>query len=216
MKNQILRQLKTINSLSVNTALWVFEKSFSNFYHSIAKLSLEQIDNLILGLHNQEMEQYWNNQKKMKYPHIFFYGLLCHYKFKTLQEKNYQRESFKGIFIPNSKINFYKHTFVVNKITKYVLSLPFDEGVAFLGELIGAWMLTCPEAIIRSEKNVEKIGERRVGKETTDWEVPIIWIKQIYPNNESGKTKDKEIQLLYVLDFFLHFTFANYDENNTY
>jgi len=99
--------------------------------------------------------------------------MLWHYKFKTLQEKNYQRESSEGVETPNSKDDFYKYTSIAQQISDHVSSLPFDEGVAFLGELIDSWMLTCPEAIIRSENNVEGVGKWRVGKETTDWEVPV-------------------------------------------
>jgi hypothetical protein len=215
MKNQILQQLKTINSLSVNTALWVFRRSFDNYYQSVSKLKLEVIDNWVKSLNSPDIEKDWLQQKQRKYPLLFIYGMLEHYKYKTLQEKNYQRENLKSIFIPNSKIDFYKHTSVVKQVTKHVLSLPFDEGISFLGELIGTWMITCPEVIVRSENNVKKIGEWRVGKETADWEVPIDWIKLINSNDESGKVNDKEFQLLYVLDFLLHFSFDDYDEANT-
>ena len=215
MDNPIHKRLESLNSLSVNTALWAFRKSFDDFYSRASKLPLEQIDNWVKRLHNQDIEQSWARQKQLKYPHLFIYGMLWHYKFKTLREKKYQRESSEGVEIPSSKNDFHKHVAVVEKITKYVETLSFDEGVAFLGELIGAWMLTCPEAVIRSDNNVEEVGKWQVGKETTDWEVPIPWIKWIDSNNAKERVRDKETQRLFVLDFLLHFTFDDYDTANT-
>jgi hypothetical protein len=215
MKNQILQQLKTINSLSVNTALWVFRKSFDHYYQGVSKLPLEEIDRWVRHLNSQDIEKDWLQQRQRKYPHLFIYGMLGYYKYKTLREKKHQREHLKSIFIPNSKMDFYKHEAVVRQITKHVPSLPFDEGVSFLGELMGTWMITCPEVIVRSENNVRKIGEWAAGKKTEDWEVPTAWLKLINSGDDGGKVNDKEIQLLYVLDFLLHFSFDEYDEANT-
>ena len=144
MDNEILKQLEPINSLSVNTALWVFRKSFDDFYTKVSALPLEQIDTWVKSLHNQDVEQSWTRQKQMKYPHLFIYGMLWHYKFQTLQEKKYRRESSEGVEIPSSKNDFYKHASIAKQITRHVSFRSFDKGVAFLGELIGAWMLTCP------------------------------------------------------------------------
>jgi hypothetical protein len=215
MENPILKQLEPINSLSVNTALWVFRKSFDDFYTKASVLPLEEIDDWVKGFNNQEIKQAWTDQKQRKYPHLFIYGMLWHYKYKTLQEKQYQRESSRHIKAPNSKKDWHKHAFIVEQIAESVLFLPFNDGVAFLGELIGAWMLTCPEAVIRSENNVENVGKWQVGKETTDWDVPIPWIKVIYSGDAREMVRDKEMQLLFVLDFLLHFTFDDYDTGNT-
>jgi hypothetical protein len=216
MENPILEQLKPITSLSVNSALWVFRKSFDDFYGEVLKLPLEQIDDWVERLHNQDIEQKWARQKQTEHPHLFVYGMLWHYKLKTLQEKNYQRASSKNIEIPISKNDFYKHKYIAKQITEYVSSLPFYESVAFLGELIGAWMLTCPETIIRSENNVEKVGKWQVGEEITDWEVPISWIEWIYADNVDQRVRENETQLLFVLDFLLHFAFDDYDTANTF
>ena len=215
MENPILKRLEPINYLSVNTALWVFRKSFDDFYANVSKLPLEEIDHWVKGFHDQEIAQAWARQKQMKYPHLFIYGMLWHYKYKTLQEKIYQRGSSNGVKIPNSKNDWHKHTSIAEQIAEFLLSLPFDEGVAHLGELIGAWILTCPEAIIRSENNVEDVGKWQVGQQTVDWEVPIAWIKRIYSGNAHEMARDKEMQLLFVLDFLLHFTFGDYDTANT-
>jgi hypothetical protein len=214
MDDQILQELKTINSLSVNTALWVFRRSFDNFYHSVSELPLAQIDEWVASLKNQDLERDWICQRQMKYPHIFIYGILWYYKYETLREGIYQRESSENVPIPISTKNFDKHISISEKITRYVLPLPFYEGVAFLGELIGTWMLTCPEVIIRSETNIERVGKWQGGRETADWEVPPDWINQIYSSNSRGNTKN-EMQLLFTLDFLLHSAFDDYDMGNT-
>jgi hypothetical protein len=139
--------------------------------------------------------------------------MLWHYKFQTMQEKKYQRENSTSVRIP--KNDFYKYTSIAKQITEYVSSLSFAEGVAFLGELIGAWVLTCPEVIVRSDNNIEDIGERRTGKKGTDWEVPVEWIKWSYSGDAREKVRDKETQLMYVLDFLLHLAFNDYDTANT-
>lgn len=215
MENPLLKRLQSINSLSVNTALWVFRKSFDDFYSKASKLSLKQIDDWVKRLDIQDIEENWARQKQRKYPHLFVYAMLWYYKYKTLQEKNYQRESSEVVEIPNDKNDFDKYNSIAQQIGEHVLSLPFNEGVAFLGELIGTWMLTCPESIIRSDNNVEHVGKWQVGNETTDWDVPVSWIEWIYSDNVSEKVIDKETQLLYVLDFLLHFAFDDYDTANT-
>ena len=214
MDEQILQELKSINSLSVNTALWVFRRSFDNFYHSISKLPLEQIGDWVKSLNNQDLGRDWVRQSQMKYPHLFLYGMLWYYKFETLKEKSYQRESSENVPIPVSTKDFGRHKSIAEQITQDVLSLPFYEGVAFLGRLIGAWMLTCPEVIVRNETNIEQVGKWQVGRETADWEIPPEWISQIYSSNSTEKTRE-EMQLLFTLDFLLHFAFDDYDTGNT-
>lgn len=214
MENPIIREhLKTINSLSPNTALWVFIKAFGDFYGKASKLPLEQIDHWVKEFKDPKIQQDWSRQRRRKYPHIFIYWMLWHYKFQTMQEKKYQRDNSTGVRIPKS--DWHKYTSTAQQITKYVSSLSFAEGVAFLGELIGAWVLTCPEVIVRSDNYVERIGERRTGKKGTDWEVPVEWIKWSYAGDAREKVSDKETQLMYVLDFLLYFAFNDYDTANT-
>lgn len=203
MENPILKYLEPINSLNVNNALWVFSNSFNDFYGKAPNLSLEQIDNWIKEFHDQRIEQDWSSHERRKYPNLFIYWMLSHYKFQTLREKKYHRENSVGIKTPNTKNDFHKRTSVAEQITKYASSLPFDAGVAFLGELMGAWVLTCPEAIIRSKNYIDNISAWRVIRQTTDWEVPMYWIKRSYSGDASEKVRDNETQLMFVLDFFL-------------
>jgi hypothetical protein len=213
MENPILQMLKPINFLSVNTATWVFRRSFDDFYGSVRNMPLERIDDWITNLQNPYLMQGWVLQRQMAYPHLFFYGMLRGYQYEVLKENKYQRDSLEGITAPDSNNDFEKQTLIVKQVTDHVLSLPFDEGVAFLGKMIGTWMLTCPEVIIRSENNVEAIGERRVGKLTTNWRVPRLWIKGVYSGSQN-KSTGRELQLLYVLDFFIHWAFEDYDMAN--
>jgi hypothetical protein len=216
MENQILQELKAVNSLGVNDALLVFRRSFDNLFHSLLNLPLEQIDLWVKSLDNRAIEQHWTRQRQMKHPHLFVYGMLWHYQLETLKERTYQRESSENALMLISINDFEKHKFIVAQITRYVLSLPFYEGVAFMGKLMGAWMLTCPEVIIRSENNIEHIGKQQVGKETVNWEVPLPWIRQICPDDLTEMARDKEMQLLFVLDYLLHLAFDDYDVENTF
>jgi hypothetical protein len=138
MENQFEKYLKTLNALSVNTTVWVFRRSFDNFYGSIKKISLEQIDNWVVNLHSQNIEHSWDQQRQMTHPHIFFYGMLQGHKYETLNEKSYTRISSDNIIIPNSERYFNKYPIIAKKISKYILSLDFHEGFTFLGKLIGA------------------------------------------------------------------------------
>ena len=214
MVDHILQELKIVNTLSVNTALWVFRRGFDILYSSASTLPLEQIDEWVNESNILELEQYWRRQIQRKYPHLFLYGMLWYYKFDILKKAPYQRESSENVLIPNSKKDYGDHRPVVEHIIQNILPLPFYESIAFLGRLIGGWMLTCPEAIIRSEHKVEEIGEWQTRKKTTDWEVPIPWICTIYPGDPTAKVRDKEVQLLFVLDSCLHFAFDDYDMAN--
>lgn len=197
----------------MNSTIWVFRKSFADFYASVRNMPLEHIDEWIASLQDPSLTQSWVIQRQRIYPHLFFYGMLRDYQYEMLRENECQRDSSEGLTAPDSNNDFDRHIPIAKQVTDHVLSLPFDEGVAFLGKMLGAWMLTCPEVIIRSENNVEFIGERRVGKQTTNWKVPKSWIKGVYLDNQNKPT-EKEIQLLYVLDFFIHWAFEDYDMAN--
>ena len=140
--------------------------------------------------------------------------MLYHYQRKTLIEREYQREGFDGKFVPNSKTDFDQHKYLVDRITRYVENISFFDGVKFLGQLIGAWMLSCPATIICSENNLEQVGKWQTGKETADWEVPAQWIRQITSGDIRDLTTDTEMKLMFTLDFMLHFAFSDYDSGN--
>src|SRR5262245_7703066 len=112
MENNIEQYLTVLNTLSVNTAIWVFISCFGEFYTDASQLSLDEIDNWVKDLHNQNIEEAWNSQKQMKYPHLFIYGMLWHYKYDTLKERRYQREHSENVVIPNSKKDLNRHTYI--------------------------------------------------------------------------------------------------------
>jgi hypothetical protein len=99
----------------------------------------------------------------------------------------------------------------VELISNYVSPLSFADGFIYLGTLAGAWMLTCPQAIVRRGKHIEEVGKWQVGEETADWTVPDEWRKVIYPD---GGIDEAEIQLVFVLDFLHNVIFDDFNTAN--
>jgi len=208
--------LEALNSLSVNSALWALRTAFNSFFSKASQLPLESIDSWVTSLDNHSIEARWNFQKQMKRPHLFLYAMFGYFKLRTLREDTYRRMGSKRTTTQERKDDFDRHLPIANLISQLVLPLPFYEGVAILGQLAGAWMMTCPESTIRSEHSIEHVGKWLTGHETTEWNVPSAWFEMYDPENDlRSKFPATELKLLYTLDFWLNLAFEDYDVNNT-
>ena len=79
------------------------------------------------------------------------------------------------------------------------------DGVIFLGNLMGAWMLSCPRIVILSDTNSMQIGQP-----------PEIWLNSIYPNGLWKGESSDELNLLYKLDYRLYYTFEDLESHNSF
>ena len=211
MENQIRKCLEIVQPLSVNSALWVIRRSFDNYFQGVFEIPLKEVDIWVKSINDENIKEYWTYQSQMKRPRLFFYGMYLRQKDKVLRERKYQRGKRARCGAYQRQISYKKQEKIVEQIYKAVMPLSFSDGFIFLGNVAGAWMLTCPEEIIRSERNVEKVGEWQVGEETAEWTVRDDWRKGIYPH---GGIDEDEMQLVFVLDFLHNFAFDDYNTAN--
>jgi hypothetical protein len=128
---------------------------------------------------------------------------MWHFRNKTLHESLYHRQDSA-----EKAINRPEHTDVddiVNVINQGLSQFsPFD-GVAFLGELMGAWMLTCPRELILCGKN-----------ETKDWRPNQVWIRSVFPDSLAEDVSADELEILYISDYYLYYAFWDLASYNVY
>lgn len=187
-------------SVGVNNSLLVFRHCFSFLSYSFAKVTIEQLDNWIRQLENSKIDSLWLQQRKMKRPDFILYFAIWHFRDKTLHDKKYFRDASDIL----SETNYDKVTDITNQINREFDELTAFEGVAFLGNLIGAWMLSCPKKLILNETTFRE-----------NWQLNESWIKSVFPENLGKGEASEELELLYRLDTLLYYTFEDVESRNT-
>lgn len=197
MKNTIAALLKSLNSVGVESSLSIFRNCFYSLSFSFKELSVEQLENWIKQLKSPKLNEIWSRQKEI-YPSFILYFAMWHFRDKVIQEKGYSREVLGKQNIPD--INAARVEEITTKINQEIIKLSTFEGVAFLGSLIGAWMLSCPKVSILSASSSMPNSQPNG-----------IWIKSVFPDT-LGKD---ELELLYRLDYWLYCTFEDWEVHNT-
>lgn len=202
MKNDIEIYLKDLNMVGVNSSVLIFRNCFGFLSHAFGSLTIAQLDNWIQQLGRPNLESRWAQQKEMKYPSFILYFAMWHFRDKILHEKEYSRWSAEKQK-PLSK-SFDSTNEITKKISRNIDELTVFEGVEFLGNLIGAWMLTCPK---------EKVSEI---SSPPNSEPSETWIKSVFSGGFISDTSKDELQLLYNLDYYLYLAFEDVEARNTF
>ncbi len=202
MKNINSFYIKRLNSVGVSASLLIFRHCFSFLSYSFAKVTTEQLDNWIKQLENYTLDHLWSHQKQMKHPDFILYCAIWHFRDKTLHDKKYSREVPEDIKILGT--DYDKVTEITNQINREIDDLTAFEGVAFLGSLIGAWMLSCPKELVLAETTFRE-----------KWQPNESWLKSVFPDNLGKGKSSEELELLYRLDCLLYYTFEDVESQNT-
>ena len=202
MKNKIAAHIKSLNSVDVGSSLLIFRNCFSFLSYSFTSLTVEQLGNWIKQLEDRSLDGMWARQKEMKHPDFILYFAMWHFRNKTLHEKEYFREVLEKLTVTG--INYDRVTEITNKINREIDELTAFEGVTFLGCLMGAWMLSCPEELVLNETN-----------STRNWQPDKSWLKSVFPDTLGKGRASDELELLYRLDYLLYYTFEDLEANNT-
>ena len=202
MKNDIEIYLKDLNAVGVNSSVLIFRNCFSFLSYSFESLTIEQLDNWIKQLERPNLESMWARQKEMKYPSFILYFAMWHFRDKTLHEKEYSRWSTEKQKLL-SKI-FDSTNEITKKINRNIDALTVFEGIEFLGNLIGAWMLTCPK---------DKVSEI---SSPPNSEPNETWLKSVFSDTFRIDTSNDELKLLYNLDYYLYLAFEDVEARNTF
>jgi hypothetical protein len=186
MKELIATYLKSLNSVSVESSLFIFRGCFLFLSSSFEELSTEQVENWIRQLKSPRLDEIWARRKGMKYPSSILYFVVWHFRDKVIQEQGYVREVLEKPAIAD--INSQRVKKIVDQLMRQIHELSAFEGVTFVGSLIGAWMLSCPKASVLSAISSLPNSKRNE-----------IWIKSVFPDTLSSD----ELKLLYRLDYWL-------------
>ena len=144
----------------------------------------------------------WARQKEMKYPSFILYFGMWHFRDKVLREKGYSRSSLDMQIV--LRRNFDRVNEITNRINQDIGKSTAFEGVALLGSLIGAWMLTCPKNKILKTCSPPDLKPNE------------IWLRSVFPETHGNGISSDELELLYRLDCHLYLTFEDVEAHNTY
>jgi len=202
MKNTISFYIKRLNSVGVHASLLIIRNCFSFLSYSFTKVTIEQLDDWIKKLENPNLDRLWLRQKQMKYPDFILYFAIWHFRDKTLHNKKYSREILKDVKVLGT--DYDKVTEITNQINREIDELTAFDGVIFLGDLIGAWMLSCPQELILSETTFRE-----------NWQPNESWLKSVFPETLGKGESSEELELLYRVDCLLYYTFEDVEAHNT-
>ena len=194
----ITKYLSILSALSVESSIGVIYNCFADFTFTFTDITLEQIDKLIDNYQGQIIRDAWIRQRKMKYPDMIFFFMMMDIRDKTLRNRGYARNIISNVS------NYKGQDEIVRSMRQDMDQLSTLEGIAFLGELIGAWMLNCPESLIRIHAN-----------KTKNWQPPLAWLRDIYPDTLGKDIPQNELELLFILDYYLYDTFDLIIQHNT-
>jgi hypothetical protein len=180
----------------------MFRNAFEVLSFTFDGLSTQEVEDWILGLNDPKLNELWARQKYLKYPGFIFYFAMWHFRDRVLQEKEYSREVLETRDpAPRSSARSYE---MPDPINRELAVLSTFEGIAFLGSLIAAWMLSCPKALIVSATDSMQTPQ-----------ASEIWIKTMFPDALGTNESKDELELLYKLDYRLYYTFADLEARNT-
>ncbi len=186
MKTKVASYLKKLNSVGVESSLFIFRCCFEFLSLSLEELSAEQVENWIELLKSSKIDEIWIRQKGMNSPSSILYFAVWHFRDRVLQEKGYVREVIEKPMI--AEIKSAKVREIIDPLNREIYKFSPFEGVEFVGSLIGAWMLSCPKAYITSA--TDTLFQSKSNE---------VWVRSVFPDTFSSE----ELNLLYRLDYWL-------------
>jgi hypothetical protein len=93
-------------------------------------------------------------ERKEKAVHRFYRSIT-----DNLRERKYQRIKWdkKRRLPPSYKNNSKAIDEIANKVLYQIKEMSFEQGLAVIGELYAAWILTCPEFMIRNSSQYKEL-----------------------------------------------------------
>jgi hypothetical protein len=199
MKTKIDSYLKKLNTVGVESSLFIFRCCFEFLSLSFEELSAEQTESWIKQLNSSELDEIWIRQKGMKSPNSILYFAVWHFRDRVIQEKEYLRGVIEKPMI--AEIKFAKVHQIIDPLNREIYKFSALEGVEFVGSLIGAWMLSCPKVSILSATSTLLHAKPNE-----------IWIQSVFPDTLSSD----ELVLLHRLDYWLHEALKSWKPTITY
>jgi hypothetical protein len=105
-----------------------------------------------------------------------FAGPVC----KIARQRQYQRKVWPENKPVPSVYQYKVIEAISHKVLRKMRGLSFDQGLMFLAELWGRWILICPEAILRSSSEYARVVESVKGED--ELIENMLWYLDIYGN----------------------------------
>ena len=198
MGSLITKYLSMLDSLNVGASIGIFYSCFADFSFTFNNITLNQIDEWIEHYPSQNIKDAWIRQRTMKHPDMIFLFMMMDIKDKTIRSRNYQRNTTSNNAILKGQDK------IVKSIQQDMAQISTLKGIGFLGELIGAWMLTCPESLIRNHADKSK-----------NWQPHPGWLQEVYPDTLGKNVPTSELELLFILDYYFYDVFELILHHNT-
>lgn len=189
MKEHIQKNLEVLASLSVQETLNLLLNDilYTCIKGYISSISTVEINDWIARLGVTEKQaslQYINN------PHKFLLWMFMYYKSQTISSTDFHRLEPRRTKIDVSDLR--------NTITIYVRGLIFYEAISYLGTLMGAWILSCPNVTIREDVNFEKMASYYQNLHVAPGGLSSF---DVYLGKNYHKSSENEKTLIFVLDY---------------
>ena len=165
--------------------------------HSVKKVTKNEIENWVKALdeHSKSGYEYYQDHD---FTHTFLIWKFANLTSRTILRGAYARQQMQT----GSTIELLNKTIeqAREKIGRQTLSGVFSDGVEYLGELAGAWVLTCPEENIRSDRDCKKIiADYRAKKIGTPYEAHLHKSSTL-----SSSRVEREVELIFALDYKMY------------
>jgi len=194
MKTKIDSYLKKLNSVGVKSSLFIFQCCLGFLSLSFEELSAEQVESWIKQLNSPRLDRIWLLRNRRKRQSSVLYFVVWHFRDRVIQEREYTREILEKPNNANPTSTKVKE--IIDPLSREIHKFSAFDGVEFVGSLIGAWMLSCPQvSILSASKSIPILQPDRV------------WIKSVFP----ASLPSDELKLLYRLDHWLYEAFKNWE-----
>jgi hypothetical protein len=200
MNRKILHELEYLYLLDLEPALRVIveECLFKFIQECKASVSPSAVTEWVSGLDKEVRRVYEEKYKHSKEPLAFLIWMFEGYRWRVIKEGMYHRKSArKSRLPPMSKAQ------ISNLINTNIARVNFGEKVVYLGELAGAYVLTCPETTIRADPQFESI-QNDYKKIIAPGRPSSFDIALRLDNGSTIERTENEIMLIYYLDYFFH------------
>ncbi len=192
MKNHFREHLEGLSSLDIQDSLklQLNEILFECLRDYTNNIPVREIKDWASHLEKDEQQafiQYKNN------PHKFLLWMFMHYKSQTIIDAKYIR-------LANS-ISKANRDDLKNGITLHIRDLIFFDAISYLGRLMGAWILSCPDGTIRQDVNFEKVAQHYQDTQLAAGDSPSF---DILLGENHHKSSAEEKKLIFVLDYQLY------------
>lgn len=171
-----------------------------NFDHRAKTSSVSELEKWIMALNKIELSNLWLQRYKQERPFDILHRIYFDFKVETMAKRKYRRQDFQGS-LPTKEGDQNRIMPIVKDFGNYLVQLSLTDSIQHIAELTGAWVLSCPEALVRQYGQVEIVG-KMIGKDPTNWQVPEKYSRIWLSGSSQGNIPEpNDMRLAFTLDY---------------